>query len=34
LEKNLKQSILYLKKEEAEQKPEASKLLFTGLDDQ
>jgi GTPase SAR1 family protein len=33
LEKNLKQSILYLKKEEAEQKPEASKLLFTGLDD-
>lgn len=33
MEKNLKQSILYLKKEEAEQKPEASKLLFTGLDD-
>jgi GTPase SAR1 family protein len=33
LEKNLKQSILYLKKEEAEQRPEASKLLFTGLDD-
>jgi GTPase SAR1 family protein len=33
LEKDLKQSILYLKKEEAEQRPEASKLLFTGLDD-
>ena len=33
LEKNLKQSIMYLKKEEPEQKPEPSKLLFTGLDD-
>ena len=33
MEKDLKQSILYLKKEEAEQRPEASKLLFTGLDD-
>ena len=33
MEKDLKQSILYLKKEEPEQKPEASKILFTGLDD-
>ncbi|MFX1278173.1 MAG: ADP-ribosylation factor-like protein [Promethearchaeota archaeon] len=33
MEKDLKQSILYLKKEEQEQKPEPSKLLFTGLDD-
>ncbi|MFX0029645.1 MAG: ADP-ribosylation factor-like protein [Candidatus Hermodarchaeota archaeon] len=33
MEKNLKHSILYLKKEEEEQKPEPSKLLFTGLDD-
>jgi GTPase SAR1 family protein len=32
LEKNLKQSILYLKKEEKEIIPEASKILFTGLD--
>jgi len=33
LEKDLKQSIMYLKKEEPEHKPEPSKLLFTGLDD-
>ncbi|MFX1325225.1 MAG: ADP-ribosylation factor-like protein, partial [Promethearchaeota archaeon] len=33
MEKNLKQSILYLKKEEIEEKAEPSKLLFTGLDD-
>lgn len=33
LEKDLKQSILYLKKEAPEQRPEPSKLLFTGLDD-
>ncbi|MFX0082766.1 MAG: ADP-ribosylation factor-like protein [Candidatus Hodarchaeota archaeon] len=33
MEKNLKQSIMYLKKEEPEPKPEPSKLLFTGLDD-
>lgn len=33
MEKNLKQSILYLKKEETEEKAEPSKLLFTGLDD-
>lgn len=33
MEKDLKQSIMYLKKEEQEQKPEPSKLLFTGLDD-
>ncbi|MFW9875854.1 MAG: ADP-ribosylation factor-like protein [Candidatus Thorarchaeota archaeon] len=33
MEKNLKQSIMYLKKEELEEKPEASKILFTGLDD-
>lgn len=33
MEKDLKQSILYLKKEEPEQRPEASKILFTGLDD-
>jgi len=32
LEKNLKQSILYLKKEEPP-KPEISKILFTGLDE-
>ncbi|MFX0105453.1 MAG: ADP-ribosylation factor-like protein [Candidatus Hodarchaeota archaeon] len=32
MEKNLKQSILYLKKEEPI-KPEISKILFTGLDD-
>ncbi|MFW9971763.1 MAG: ADP-ribosylation factor-like protein [Candidatus Odinarchaeota archaeon] len=32
MEKNLKQSILYLKKEEP-QKPSASKILFTGLDE-
>ncbi|MFX1529766.1 MAG: ADP-ribosylation factor-like protein [Promethearchaeota archaeon] len=32
MEKDLKQSIMYLKKEEP-QKPEPSKLLFTGLDD-
>ncbi|MHA1886352.1 MAG: ADP-ribosylation factor-like protein [Promethearchaeota archaeon] len=33
MEKNLKQSIMYLKKEEPDVKPEASKILFTGLDD-
>lgn len=33
LEKDLKQSILYLKKEKPEQRPEPSKLLFTGLDE-
>ncbi len=33
MEKDLKQSIMYLKKEEPEHKPEPSKLLFTGLDD-
>ena len=33
MEKNLKQSILYLKKEEPEARPEPSKILFTGLDD-
>ena len=32
LEKNLKQSIQYLKKEELP-KPESAKILFTGLDD-
>jgi len=32
MEKNLKQSILYLKKEEPP-RPEISKILFTGLDD-
>ncbi len=32
MEKDLKQSILYLKKEEPS-KPEVSKLMFTGLDD-
>lgn len=33
MEKNLKQSILYLKKDEEEVEPESSKILFTGLDD-
>ena len=33
MEKNLKQSILYLKKEEAETTPVSEKVLFTGLDD-
>jgi len=33
LEKNLKQSILYLKKEEPEVEKVQSKILFTGLDD-
>ncbi|MHA2393279.1 MAG: ADP-ribosylation factor-like protein [Promethearchaeota archaeon] len=33
MEKDLKQSIMYLKKEVVEEKPEASKILFTGLDD-
>jgi len=33
LEKNLKQSILYLKKEEAEAAVASEKVLFTGLDD-
>ena len=33
MDKNLKQSILYLKKEEPEVEPESSKILFTGLDD-
>ena len=33
MEKDLKQSILYLKKEEAETTPVSEKVLFTGLDD-
>ncbi len=33
MEKNLKQSILYLKKDDLEAEPESSKILFTGLDD-
>lgn len=33
MEKNLKQSILYLKKEEAEAAVASEKVLFTGLDD-
>ena len=33
MEKNLKQSILYLKKEEPEAEKVQSKILFTGLDD-
>ena len=33
MEKNLKQSILYLKKEEQDVEAAPNKLLFTGLDD-